>query len=294
VRRLIFFLAAVLAVFLAGEAPCRETTFSIEPQPFNSLRYQEIRQIGPVERSTGTGRFLSVDPVISKAAMRSPQLWNRYAYVANNPLRYRDPTGKYICNGSEAQCKSFEDARQASLQSKRASDAVKTAANSYGDPGKDNGITVKFGDPGKGKGASAALTLQGAKDAAGNFTGNMQLVGTVTVRTGMSGNQLRAAVAHEGSHIADGQAFAASFSNGGLRWNNALNLTGRQTEMNAYAITAEIASMSNATFKMDGGTFRPNMLPSDVASTTESILNLTYDPGYLAGSAFNWDLTSPP
>jgi RHS repeat-associated protein len=238
------------------------------------------------------GRFLSVDPVISKAAMRSPQLWNRYAYVANNPVRFRDPTGKYICNGTNAQCKSFEDARQASLQSKVATEAVKTASNSYGDPGKANGITVGFGDPGKGKGASAALTLQGAKDAAGNFTGAMQLMGTVTVRAGLSGNQLQAAVAHEGSHIADGQAFAASFTNGGLQWNNALNLTGRQTEMNAYGITAQIASMTNATFKMDGGTFAPNMMPSAVGAVTESILKLTYDPGYLAGSAFNWDLTS--
>lgn len=73
----------------------------------------------------------------------------------------------------------------------------------------------------------------------------------------------------------------------------ALNLTGRQTEINAYRITAEIASMTNATFKMDGGTFRPNMMPADVGAVTQGILKLTYDPGYLAGSAFNWELTSP-
>lgn len=239
------------------------------------------------------GRFVSVDPVITKSAMRSPQLWNRYAYVGNNPIRFTDPTGKYICGGTKDQCKSFEDARQANLQSKRATDAVKTAANAYGDPGKDNGITVKFGDPGKGRGASAAMQLVGAKDAAGNFTGAMQLVGTVTIRASLKGSELQAAVAHEGSHLADGQAFAASFMNGGTKWNNALNLTGRQTEMNAYGVTAQVATMTNSTFPMDGGTFRPNMLTSAINAVTEQILNSTYDPAFLAGSAVGWDLTSP-
>jgi RHS repeat-associated protein len=41
------------------------------------------------------GRFLSVDPTMGvKAALVSPQKWNRYAYVQNNPLRYIDPDGQ--------------------------------------------------------------------------------------------------------------------------------------------------------------------------------------------------------
>ncbi len=251
----------------------------------NGLDYMHARYYNP-----SVGRFLSVDPVISASAMHSPQLWNRYAYVGNNPLRYADPTGKYICGGTDTQCNDFEKARQASLQSRVASEAVKTAASSYGDPNKDNGITVGFGDPGKGKAGTAQMHLEGAKDAKGNFTGAMQLVGNVTIRSGLHGTQLQGVVAHEGSHLADGQAFAASFTNGGLRWNPALNLTGRQTEMNAYAITAQIATMTHTTFSMDGGTFQPNMLPAAVSATTESILRLTYDPGNLAASASNWDL----
>jgi RHS repeat-associated protein len=39
------------------------------------------------------GRFTSVDPVFSAGAMANPQLWNRYAYGLNGPLRFSDPTG---------------------------------------------------------------------------------------------------------------------------------------------------------------------------------------------------------
>lgn len=38
------------------------------------------------------GRFLSVDPVLGTA--ESPQRWNRYAYLRNNPLIRVDPTGR--------------------------------------------------------------------------------------------------------------------------------------------------------------------------------------------------------
>lgn len=44
---------------------------------------------------TGRGRFLSVDPLLEmKKALRRPQMWNRYAYVSNNPLNATDPDGK--------------------------------------------------------------------------------------------------------------------------------------------------------------------------------------------------------
>jgi RHS repeat-associated protein len=41
------------------------------------------------------GRFTTTDPVIDQgAALVNPQLWNRYAYGRNNPLRYVDPDGR--------------------------------------------------------------------------------------------------------------------------------------------------------------------------------------------------------
>ena len=50
--------------------------------------------------SAAMGRFLSVDPIIDvQAAMHNPQMWNRYSYVANNPINRIDPTGKLGCKG---------------------------------------------------------------------------------------------------------------------------------------------------------------------------------------------------
>ncbi len=47
--------------------------------------------------SPWAGRFLSVDPALDvETAMQSPQTWNRYAYVANNPTNSIDPTGAIL------------------------------------------------------------------------------------------------------------------------------------------------------------------------------------------------------
>jgi RHS repeat-associated protein len=39
------------------------------------------------------GRFASVDPIFSPGAKTHPQLWNRYAYALNGPMRFSDPSG---------------------------------------------------------------------------------------------------------------------------------------------------------------------------------------------------------
>lgn len=48
------------------------------------------------DEASGLRCFLSVDPVIAKAAVQNPQLWNRYAYVGNNPMNRTDPDGRLI------------------------------------------------------------------------------------------------------------------------------------------------------------------------------------------------------
>jgi RHS repeat-associated protein len=42
------------------------------------------------------GRFGTVDPIFSSAAMADPQQWNRYAYARNNPLKFSDPLGATV------------------------------------------------------------------------------------------------------------------------------------------------------------------------------------------------------
>ncbi len=45
--------------------------------------------------ATKSGRFLSVDPSMDlKRILPNPQMWNRYAYVINNPIRFTDPDGR--------------------------------------------------------------------------------------------------------------------------------------------------------------------------------------------------------
>jgi RHS repeat-associated protein len=59
--------------------------------PGDDLDYMHARHESPV-----TGRFLSVDPLITDSARSSPQRWNRYSYVVNNPAKNVDPRGETL------------------------------------------------------------------------------------------------------------------------------------------------------------------------------------------------------
>jgi RHS repeat-associated protein len=49
------------------------------------------------------GRFNTTDPYLDqRAALLSPQMWNRYAYGLNNPLRYIDPDGRQAAAAGQA------------------------------------------------------------------------------------------------------------------------------------------------------------------------------------------------
>lgn len=56
----------------------------------HTLDYMHTRYCSPM-----MGRFFSVDPLLdSERSMHSPQAWNRYSYVLNNPMGRVDPDGR--------------------------------------------------------------------------------------------------------------------------------------------------------------------------------------------------------
>jgi RHS repeat-associated protein len=66
-----------------------------EYDPESGLYHFPARQYAPVQ-----GRWLTPDPAgIGAMDLNSPQSWNRYAYVGNNPLSFADPLGLERCPG---------------------------------------------------------------------------------------------------------------------------------------------------------------------------------------------------
>ena len=47
--------------------------------------------------ASGLGRFVTTDPDPSSGEAKSPQGWNRYAYVENDPVNKLDPSGRLWC-----------------------------------------------------------------------------------------------------------------------------------------------------------------------------------------------------
>jgi len=195
--------------------------------------------------SSSMGRFMSPDPLGGLKV--DPQTLNKYSYVRNNPVNLTDPSGLYKCKDDNNQCKSkqdiaFEKARQQDLKSKDA-DVVR-AANAYGDPTKDNHVSVGFADlDKKGEGGVTTSTL-GADDK-----GNLFAQSDVTINSKLSGSALDAAVGHEGSHVADAQDVVSSIAttNTAPYFTIGMDITRYQSEQRAYAVTDSILRSQNET-----------------------------------------------
>jgi RHS repeat-associated protein len=192
--------------------------------------------------SSAQGRFTSVDPIgIMKRKLVDPQQWNMYSYARNNPLRFTDPTGTYVCSDSE-KCdskkdKAFDLSRQRNLKSK--DPAVVAAARVYGEPRTANGVSVAFAKtlPG-GCAGGAGCTQAGITGTASGIAPDVK----VTFSDNVSGRSLDQAVAHEGSHTADALQFINSFDASTGKFNGAFNYVHYDTEFKAYAIGASVRS----------------------------------------------------
>lgn len=90
---------------LTTEIGVRQQFTSKERDSESGLDYFEARYF-----SSTQGRFQSVDPANAGASRGSPQTWNAYAYVSNNPLNGTDPNGLNLI-GSPANVNGAEEYR---------------------------------------------------------------------------------------------------------------------------------------------------------------------------------------
>jgi RHS repeat-associated protein len=201
--------------------------------------------------SGAQGRFTSPDLPVDQHP-GDPQSWNLYTYVRNNPLSMTDPSGNYACGTyvSADQCAAFGNMltqAQATLdKAKKAgdidSDQYKTATKAlgaYGTLDDGNGVTVNVGATGGYPGMTFARN--GGEKTDANLTGQDIKV-TLNGKLFDQGSSpaLLGAIAHEGSHVEDAEAWAkAGFT-------AAADPTNFKTEYAAYGVSVAMGQAQNS------------------------------------------------
>jgi RHS repeat-associated protein len=176
----------------------------------DDLDYMHARFCSPL-----TGRFSSVDPVLDfKLAKVSPQTWNRYTYARDNPQRFTDPTGRYLCTGSGENCgvirQGIKNIRAAAKNLPAQSShrvALQKILTLYGREGVDNGVTVRV-DGGQNLGSA---DTQGGKT---NISLNIGL--TADINGGRETDKFHAEIAstlaHEAQHGLDDRRYGEALN----------------------------------------------------------------------------------
>jgi len=170
--------------------------------------------------------------------------------VRNNPLTFLDPTGKYLvkCSTTDKKCfnaaEKWEAARQKDLQSKKAN--VRAAAAAWGDPGKDNGVTITWKsqkDVDKDAGNSSSSQHIGGFVVPGrkaDYSPDVQ----AEFSENLSGADLQQQIGHEGSHVEDALGFLNSYDKQTGKYDAGRNYSRRDTEFKAYEVGSEIKPYS--------------------------------------------------
>ena len=206
--------------------------------------------------SGAQGRFTSADPLLSSAHILSPQSWNRYSYALNNPLRFTDPYGLYVCNGTSSECKDFEsalkDVERARNSYKKGSaqyNALNGSLQAYGKKGVDNGVTVQFGATRSGGAGDTNIGIAiaagtGSKVVTADNPSGQNTVVTFDLAKNNGSGLLAVSAAHEGVHVGDGTALVGALPmdlTGGAAagvLGGAFNLTKYATEFSAYGASS--------------------------------------------------------
>ena len=211
--------------------------------------------------SSTQGRFTSSDPLLSSGSVYAPQTWNRYSYTINNPLKYTDPFGMYICNGTNNQCKdvekglkNLEKARDSFKKGSNEYNRLDRSLKAYGAKGIDNGVTIKFGPTSSGSPAATHVSLKfdpttGNKVTTTDNPTGQDITVTIDPTQTKSSDDYAINLGHEGSHVADGSDLIGSLPlNANLAsdpavmavLNGPLNLTQYVTETRAYEVSSFI------------------------------------------------------
>jgi RHS repeat-associated protein len=142
----------------------------------NPLDYMHARYYDGV-----AGRFLAFDPEFDLAAiLENPQMWNRYAYVIDNPLRYTDPNGLATRELSEADLTKLAKDVVASMHGK--ADPLRMA-NMLIAKATKGGSFKASGTALRGALSKAGITLTGKAKTA------LDKIKSINVDVGKSGDQ---------------------------------------------------------------------------------------------------------
>jgi RHS repeat-associated protein len=175
-----------------------------------------LDNFGKRYNTSGMGRFMSPDPLLSSGHPSNPQTWNRYAYTVNDPLNIVDPTGLYNlvnnCDPNDKKCnKQFKQDEQDlknglsdlqknvdKMEDGPEKDRLMASLKALGTENDGNNVNVKFAAVG---GSGAAQTdpvadTAGSKIISFNVTFDPSKISGGTNSWGID-------AAHEGTHISD-------------------------------------------------------------------------------------------
>ena len=180
------------------------------------MSYYKARMYSPT-----LGRFMQTDPIECKDQI------NLYAYVGDDPVDGRDPSGLYVCGGSGDECKAAESAinkvrlgAQDKSLSKSDRSLLGRVASFYGKAGEKNGVGVIFASPkqiqeatrdpsagattvrGPKTGVIAVVLPKGFQNAYSDLSKSPSSVGR-DLKTWSPEAERANTLAHEGEHGAD-------------------------------------------------------------------------------------------